>query len=52
VVRNLLNNAVKFTPEGGMVILRALQLDSDVMVSVEDTGTGIPAEKIPDLFSG
>lgn len=52
VVRNLLNNAVKFTPEGGMVSVMAVQQDSDVIVSVKDTGTGIPSEKIPDLLSG
>ena len=41
VLLNLLNNAVKFTCEGGSVIVTAYEHDDDVVVIVEDSGTGI-----------
>jgi signal transduction histidine kinase len=49
-IGNLLDNAIKFTPSGGAVALR-VQRDGDrVRVTVEDTGIGIPAEDLPQLF--
>ncbi len=50
VFLNLLNNAAKFTERGGRIELRAKQQGSDVVVSVTDTGIGIPADKLPILF--
>ncbi|MDX9830969.1 MAG: ATP-binding protein [Anaerolineae bacterium] len=47
---NLLGNAVKFTPAGGRVAVRAFRQDSEVVVEVEDTGPGIPDEERPKLF--
>jgi len=47
---NLLGNAVKFTPAGGRVAVRAFRQDSEVVVEVEDTGPGIPEEDQPRLF--
>jgi two-component system CheB/CheR fusion protein len=50
VLLNLLDNAVKFTHEGGQVTL-AVQLDGDrIMLSVTDTGIGIAENDIPKLF--
>jgi two-component system phosphate regulon sensor histidine kinase PhoR len=51
VVLNLLNNAVKFTPEGGRLSINAYRQDKTVTISVSDTGVGIPVEEQPHLFS-
>ena len=50
VFLNLLNNAAKYTERGGRIDLRAELQGSDVVVSVTDTGIGIPADKLPTLF--
>jgi signal transduction histidine kinase len=41
-VANLVDNAVKFTPEGGRVTLRLLRRDGESVIQVKDTGPGIP----------
>lgn len=50
VVRNLLKNAIINTPPGGKVTIYARTVDSQVEVSVEDTGLGISAEHLPYVF--
>ena len=50
VLSNLLGNAVKFTPQGGSITLRATGRNEDVLISVEDTGRGIPPEQMGFLF--
>jgi two-component system phosphate regulon sensor histidine kinase PhoR len=50
VLTNLLDNAAKYTPEGGLVTLGARPRDGRVELFVSDTGVGIPAEHIPRLF--
>ncbi|MBI4260983.1 MAG: HAMP domain-containing protein [Actinobacteria bacterium] len=50
VLFNLLDNAVRFTPEGGSVRVRAERVDGRCEVRVADTGPGIPAEHLPFLF--
>ena len=50
IVMNLLNNAFKFTPEGGTVTLRASSDNEHIFVEVEDTGPGITQEDIEKLF--
>ena len=47
---NLLDNAIKFTPEGGSVKVSARAADDAVRVEVEDNGVGISAEKLPRIF--
>ena len=47
VFANLLNNAAKYTERGGRIGLTAERQGSDVVVSVKDTGIGIPADKLP-----
>jgi len=48
---NLLSNAVKFTPEGGLVTLRALHRGGTIRFEVQDSGPGVPADKRHLLFS-
>ena len=50
VIRNLLSNALKFTPEGGRISVAAMRDESEVLMSVADTGTGISPEDIGKLF--
>ncbi|MET0606105.1 MAG: HAMP domain-containing sensor histidine kinase, partial [Beijerinckiaceae bacterium] len=46
---HLLQNAIKFTPEGGHVALRARKTESDVILFVEDTGIGMPRETLNNI---
>jgi PAS domain S-box-containing protein len=50
VLLNLLNNALKFTPEGGRITLKATKKGSQLTVEVHDTGPGISEEEQQDLF--
>jgi signal transduction histidine kinase len=50
VFMNLLNNAAKYTKQGGHIWLSAYRQGSGVMVSVRDTGIGVSADKLPHLF--
>jgi signal transduction histidine kinase len=50
IVLNLLFNSVKFTPAGGEVELRGAREGDSLVVSVRDTGMGIPADQVPFLF--
>ncbi len=50
VLRNLIGNAVKFTPNGGQVQIIVQASEKGLSVSVLDTGIGIPAEKIETVF--
>ena len=47
---NLLHNAVKFTPEGGAIIVSLSQRDGQALITVRDTGIGIAAEDLPHVF--
>ncbi len=47
---NLLNNAVKFTPDGGRVAVRSRAEGDHISIDVEDTGIGIPAASLPRIF--
>jgi len=50
VLYNLLDNAIKYSPDGGRVELRASVSGDDVVVSVVDEGLGIPADELPTMF--
>jgi signal transduction histidine kinase len=50
VIWNLLTNAVKFTPAGGRVQVRLQRLDSQVQITVRDSGKGIDPQFLPDVF--
>lgn len=47
---NLLDNAAKYTERGGHIGLTAQQQGSDVVVTISDSGIGIPADKLPAIF--
>ena len=50
VLGNLLSNAFKFTKRGGRVTLTVAPEDDHVVISVADTGAGIPPEQLPHIF--
>lgn len=50
IVTNLLTNAAKYTPVDGSIWLKARRINSRVIISVRDTGIGIPPEKLPQMF--
>ena len=50
VFSNLLNNAAKYTPEGGDISLTAEREGNEIVVGIQDTGVGIPAEVLPHVF--
>jgi two-component system, sensor histidine kinase and response regulator len=50
VIRNLVGNAIKFTPQGGEVIIAAEESDGLVTVSVSDTGIGMNEDEMAKLF--
>jgi heavy metal sensor kinase len=50
VLVNLLDNAIKYTPRGGHVEIFAQTHGDEVVITVKDTGAGIPAEEIPRIW--
>jgi signal transduction histidine kinase len=50
VIANLLENGIKFTPEGGQVSIRLERIDSGVQITVSDTGIGIHPDFLPYVF--
>jgi signal transduction histidine kinase len=50
VLRNLLDNAIKYSPDGGLIVVRGTVGDKDVTVSVADQGIGIAPEHLNRLF--
>ncbi|WP_291988303.1 HAMP domain-containing sensor histidine kinase [Luteitalea sp.] len=50
VLANLVDNAVKYTPAGGRVVLRTATSGSEAVISVEDTGVGIAPEDLPRIW--
>lgn len=47
---NLIDNAIKFTPENGYVMVHVIFSTSEIVIRVQDTGPGIPEEDLPHLF--
>jgi two-component system sensor histidine kinase GlrK len=50
IIENLLSNAIKYSPKGGTVYLHAAKQDTQLMIDVADTGTGIPSEERARVF--
>lgn len=51
VLNNLFSNALKFTPDGGLITATTTAQDGQITVSVHDNGVGVPPEKMALLFS-
>ncbi len=51
VLRNLIENAIKYTPEQGAVTVTAVTMGGNVQITVQDNGLGIEAEHLPKLFN-
>ncbi len=47
---NLLDNAIKYTPDGGTIRIQAHHSGDEIVVDIQDTGPGIPADQLPHLF--
>lgn len=50
VISNLVGNAIKFTPPGGRIVVRAWRSGRNAVVCVEDSGSGIAPEDLPHIF--
>ena len=50
VLLNLIDNAITHTPEGGTITISAVTFDKWLEIAVDDTGEGIPAEDLPNVF--
>jgi len=50
VLRNLLNNAIKFSPDGGTIDVTLSREDDSIVVSVRDQGMGIPEDELENVF--
>jgi len=50
VLGNLITNALKFTPEGGHIWIRAWAMEDELCIEVRDSGVGIPAAQLPYIF--
>ncbi len=51
IVANLLDNAIKYTPSGGRVDINSFQKDHQVVITVKDTGMGIPKDEIAKIWN-
>lgn len=51
VLQNLIDNAIKYSPQGGPIIVRLEHQGRQVAISVSDRGIGIPPDALPHLFN-
>ncbi|RPA60747.1 cell wall metabolism sensor histidine kinase WalK [Aerococcus agrisoli] len=50
VIDNIMNNAIKYSPDGGIIYVRLMSTHNQLVLSIQDQGLGIPQESIPHLF--
>ena len=50
VITNLIDNAISFSPENGVITVHARRVGSEIEIVVEDEGPGIPEDKLEDIF--
>ena len=51
IINNIISNAFKFTPDGGLIEVKVVKNDRYINVNIRDTGIGIPKEKISKIFN-
>jgi signal transduction histidine kinase len=51
VITNLVENAAKFSPEGSRIMIGAAAREGSILISVEDSGIGMPQEVVENLFN-
>lgn len=51
ILANLIDNAIKYTPEQGRIDVRLMEAGNQARLSIEDTGQGIPPEDLPRIFT-
>jgi signal transduction histidine kinase len=49
-IASILENAIRYTPPGGTITLRTYQQDSQIILEIQDTGTGIDDKTLPHIF--
>lgn len=50
VIENILNNAIKYSPDGGKITVRMKTTDTQLIISISDQGLGIPKKDLPLIF--
>jgi len=50
VIDNILNNAIKYSPDGGQITCRLMETHDSILISISDQGMGVPRRAIPKLF--
>jgi signal transduction histidine kinase len=50
VLGNLISNALRYTPDDGEIYLRAHQQDGKLLLCIQDNGSGIPPDILPNIF--
>ena len=50
VIDNILNNAIKYSPDGGKITVSMKTTDDQMILSISDQGLGIPKEDLPKIF--
>ena len=50
VCYNIIENAIKYTPDGGTITVSLAKVGRDAVLDISDTGVGIPAEDLPHVF--
>jgi signal transduction histidine kinase len=50
IIGNLVDNAIRYTPDGGSVTVYSRRTSTGIEIGVRDTGAGIPAEHVPRIF--
>jgi two-component system sensor histidine kinase/response regulator len=51
ILRNLLNNSIKFTYRNGSIVLNSMELETHIQISIEDNGVGMDQEVVAKLFN-
>jgi two-component system phosphate regulon sensor histidine kinase PhoR len=50
IISNLLDNAIRYTPDGGTISIRLSRTEVSARLEIEDTGIGIPAKDLENIF--